>query len=254
MNVRQITETLDNAIRNYRSEKNATQRLRDTLKELGINHVPFGVGNSKTDLPGFYRKVGDTCPHDCPYLGKGCYSQGGRTKLQQVRASCDHDATVAAFVASVVLCQKFRKGWPARMFVSGDVYRDNEVDRGLVERLKEAAAVLQEYFGADLVGYGYTHSHDKALTAEFSEAGMEILESDYFGAGGTIVWPHDKLSLLKPKGFKLVKCPSQTSDHKVKCSTCRLCKEARERKLCIVFHPHGVDKAKLQLQTSMYNC
>lgn len=247
-----LATKLMNRVKNLKNLKSATAILHTLLKKEGVPFIPFGVGNKKTELPGFYRKVGDTCPTDCPYLGKGCYSQGGRTALAQERAVNCLNATVTSFLACSVLSQVFCGGWPSRMFVSGDLYREGQVDRELVEELKAAAEALKTLFPCKMVGYGYSHCHDKSLFKDLSEAGLEILESDYFGPGGTIVYPHSKLDELKPKGFKLVKCPAQASNHKVKCRTCRLCKEARKRKLCIAFDPHGAKKNKLSFSPILF--
>lgn len=218
------------------------------LQKENIEFVPFGVRDSKTHVPGFYRKVGDTCPPFCPYLNNGCYSQGGRVELQQRRASNNPDATVASFVActviSLTICHV-----PSRMFVSGDLYRKGRLDRTLIRKLKGAADILRGVFPEhQTLAYGYSHCHSKWVLKELSYAGMEILESDYFGPGGTIVHPHARLGDLRPDGFSVVPCPAQMPGHKVHCLNCTLCRAAREKSLCIAFDPHGARKKSLPLQ------
>jgi hypothetical protein len=250
MNIHNLIETLIQRISRVRTIKYAADACRKVLQKLGIRFVPFGVGNKKTGpLPGFYRKVGNTCPPDCPYLGKGCYSQGGPACLQQVRAVDDPEATIASFIVCAILAHKYCNGWPARMLVSGDLCRYGVVDRELVDGLKAAAAALQEHLGQEIVGYGYTHTHDPALLAELADAGIVVLQSDEIGPGCAIVHPHkDMGSLPKADGFRYIKCPSQTTDHKIKCLTCPICKESRQRKHCVVFDPHGPGKKNLELQ------
>ncbi|MBD3262029.1 MAG: hypothetical protein GF334_10265 [Candidatus Altiarchaeales archaeon] len=248
MNINNLIEKLLARLARIRTLKYATNALRKVLQAEGIEYVPFGVGNKKTKLPGFYRKVGNTCPPDCPYLGKGCYSEGGPACLQQVRAVDDPDATVASFIVCTILANKYCGDWPSRMFVSGDVCRFGKVDRELVNKLKVAAVALRKHLGMDVVGYGYTHTHDPALLAELEEVGIVILQSDEIGAGCAIVHPHGDIgSLPKADGFRYIKCPSQTTDH-VKCANCPICKDARRKGSCVVFDPHGPGKKNLELQ------
>jgi len=248
MNSSELTEKIIQRVSKFRNLENACDAAREIIRAEGLGFVPFGVGNSKTKLPGFYRKVGETCPPDCPYLGNGCYSEGGRTALSQVRASNDVESTVASFIACAVLSSKLCKGWPARMFVSGDLCRNGKVDRELVRGLKEAAVVLRRHLGQEIVGYGYTHTHDPELLKEFAAVGIILLQSDEVGAGCAIVHPHKEMDTLpQAEGFRYVKCPSQTSDHKVKCATCPICKEARRKGSCVVFDPHGAGKKKMKL-------
>lgn len=263
MNAQNLLAKLHARIQKINRVNGAAQALRVLLRNEKIPFVPFGTGNRKIGsdtkaLAGFYRKIGDTCPHSCPYLDNGCYGQVGRTLMQQRRAMNAANATIASFLACAVLNHRFCEDWPSRLFVTGDLFKHNKVDRILVKGLKEASKAIQDLYGIEKAGYGYTHGHDKALIQELVDSGMEILESDYLGAGGTFVYPHSKLPQLRAKLAKegntvrLAKCPSQINKAK-KCSNCNLCLDARKLNLCIIFDPHGSGKAKIKLQVDVEN-
>jgi len=251
-NIIRIAHMIEDRIKTLNTIKGATNAIRVLFKKEGIAFVPFGVGNSKTDLPGLYRKVGDTCPSTCPWLGNGCYGEDYHVRLQQVRASNAVDATIASFIATAMLSHKYRNRWPSRILVSGDFYLNDVVDRPLIEALKRASSYLQGFLRQEVISYGYTHGHDKALIEELNTVGIVVLESDYFGPGGAVVYSHDRIDELKAKaeGFTPVKCASQASKHGKTCATCTLCKDAKEKNLCIVFNPHGTNKKKVEMTMS----
>lgn len=249
MYIHKLIRDLQHRLETVNASSFAGDVCRAHLKEKGFPFVPFGTGNEKTGLPGFFRRVGATCPRDCPYLNKGCYAQSGNSNLHQQRAGDSVKATVVSFVVCAILASKYYQGAPARLFVSGDLCRNGKVDQKLVLNLKKASRVLRKSLGQEIVGYGYTHTHNPSLLQDLRKDGIVLLESDVIGPGCAIVHPHKEMETLpEASGFKYVKCLAQTSGHKVKCAFCTLCRDAYSKRLCVVFDPHGPTKKNLQLQ------
>lgn len=245
---RDLFNFIEKRLKNISSSKTAFDVVRKVCKNQDFEILPMGCGNQKTDLPGFYRKVGDTCPSYCPFLNNGCYAQVGHTTIHQNKATNSKQAVLNSIVICSYISDKYFNNW-SRMFVSGDVFIDNKVDVELLTKMKEVGKFLQQKLSKKIVAYGYTHSKDHSFLKELKECGLPLVASDYLGQGGCIVHPFDNFNELKQKveGFKLVKCPAQLKA-KLKCNGCSLCAKAFDKNICIVFDPHGSKKKLLPLK------
>jgi len=242
--VRQKIEFLLNSITNVKTGRHAIRKMSRLLKENGEFVAPIGLGNIKTGLPGFYRKVGDNCP-TCKFKNDGCYAQLGYVGIVEKRSPTSSEAALNGFLISTIVSQKYYNK-PSRLFVSGDIFINGEYDKELHNSLIEAGQILQTIFGTETLAYGYTHG--KNLLKEIKElksAGIVLLQSEFHGVGGSVVHHFNKFDELKSNEFRYIKCPAQLRKD-FQCSDCKLCIKSYEKKLCIVFNPHGALKGKFK--------
>jgi hypothetical protein len=228
----------------------ALEDLRAAFKERKLPFVPMGANNSKTQLPGFYRRAGDTCPHSCGYRHNGCYAAYGYLGAITRGADPSIEATVNSFLACSLISLKLCKR-PARVTVSGDFCKDGVPDLPLIDAVCEASETVRGVCKVKVTAYGYTHMQDLGLIQKMRDSGIFILRSDYPGIGGAVVWAHDDIPSLQGlyPGTKFVKCA-----HAVRgtpCRRCNLCADSIKRKHCIVLPPHGAAHNKAQAQSQL---
>lgn len=249
MDYKDLTQLVLSKTSKARTARRAVSLIRKEIKKNDIPVLPWGIGNDKTNLPGFYRKVGDTCPKDCPYLVTNtCFGLLGPASIHQKKASNESVNVINTFVIIAILSSLYYKKWPARLLVTGDFFRDNAVDWDLIHSLKEVGSFLSKKLRQKIVGYAYTHAKGEdadKMVKILGEGGITLLKSDHLGPGGAMVYPFDRLEELpKSKDYTLVPCVAQKKEQ-MTCSKCRLCKNAVDKKLCIVFKPHGSRKNAL---------
>ena len=235
---------LDRILGTQKTRQGAERRAKTFFKKHNIPFVPFGGGDAKTDLMGFYRKVDDSCP-PCPHA-ETCYGGLGNCYHSQKRASMVVEATINSFYACSVISHKYDQA-PSRNCVSGDVARNKQPDEELIEALCEASRRVCEFYGVEKSSYGYTHCGE-SVALRLSKAGLETLVSDAPVVGGAVVSWFSGIPELRKKypGPKFVACPAQKSKE-MTCKKCRVCEKAREQGLCIVFEPHGALWAKVEI-------
>lgn len=221
-------------------------RLVETARKHGpVN--PVGDGDSKTASPSTYRPVGSTCPDGssehigrCPYLGHGCYAEGGNVNLHQTRAGADLDASVNA--AAVAMVWAVRTGRIARLHVSGDFVRAGRVDHRYIAQLGILADTVNVTAGRPIgtaIAWSYTHIPAdvfEGYRVVLARHGIHVRLSDHAGAHGAIV---RDFRGLQGAGVRYLKCPAQLPQGST-CAECRACWERPDH--TIVFEPHGAAK------------
>ena len=200
----------------------------------GAPCVPVGDSDVKTQSPGTYRPVGLTCPPSCPFLGNGCYAQGGNVGIHEKRADASVEAAInGAAIAMVWAALTWRV---ARLHVSGDVCgTDGEVDYMYVLKLAALSGVVRREFGLGtdaVTAWSYTHAKDTEWAQPLRDSGVAMRQSDAAAEWGAIVADFDS---LPDTDVRLARCPAQLTG--TNCNDCRLCWERPD--LCIVFKPHG---------------
>jgi len=207
--------------------------------KYGVNPNPMGLRNKKVNGPSTYRPLESTCPSNCVYF-HDCYANGGHVTLAARRAEADILRSLFA-VAMAIACSE-EIDHQIRLHVSGDFLVYDEIDHSYINGLVTLGA--HTHHVTKPWAWSYTHVHPRLfepLRLLLVAAGIEVMYSDQFVAGGAIVWPFDRLNELRvaPDAW-YVKCPAQT--RKIPCSMCNLCKESRTLGICIVFEPQGFHK------------
>ena len=240
--------------------KNGIKRGQVFLKRNNIPCNPVGSSNSKTGVASAYRPVGagdgGTCHKSCPLLNNGCYAQGGNVNIHQIRAQSDLVASLAA--SALAIMQALREDTKARNHVSGDFMKNNEID---VEYISALICVVNEIkrlaciSDNETVMWTYTHiprEEFELWRLLLASAGIVVLYSDRYEAGGAVVHSFDRISQLRQEHptVKFAKCLAQLKDN-ITCKKCGLCWESRSLKhkngtgICIVFDPHGTWKKRI---------
>ncbi len=197
---------------------------------------PMGLRNKKVAGPCTYRPLKRTCPSNCAYL-ETCYANAGHVSLAARRASSLAEESLFA-VAAMLACGE-QSDVPVRLHVSGDFFLDDEIDVEYIEGL----VLLGHTAKHPTKPWAWTYTHaDEELFKGYAEilkgAGIAVLFSDLFEAGGAVVYPFDLLhELVPPTGASLFKCPQQING--TPCIVCKACLTAQEDARCIVFNPHG---------------
>lgn len=202
--------------------------------------VPVGDGDGKTASPGTYRPVGGTCPSTCPFLGNGCYAQGGNVALHQRRARAEREAALLGAAVAFVWARV--TGRVSRLHVSGDV--GQTWDEQYLAGLRDLAIEVNTQSGAmrgTPVAWTYTH-HDVsardrlAALRGLASVGIHVRRSDHLGHNGVVVMPFSEVPTVRREtGVRLAKCPAQLRD--TNCADCTLCWTRPD--LTVVFDPHG---------------
>lgn len=226
-----------------RGRRGIADNLRRVAVALG-HPVPFGDGDEKTGAPGTYRPVGGSCPPACPYLGNGCYAQGGNVALHQRRATSEaHDAALSAGAAMV---WAVLTGRIARLHVSGDLGQTIDGEYcAMLAALADAVNVRAGRPEGTTVAWTYTHHEDGPWLRWLRSCGVAIRLSDSAGEWGAVVMPFADVTRRKVTGrdargrfverHRIAKCPAQLRE--TTCAECRLCWTRPD--VAIAFDPHG---------------
>lgn len=231
------------ALRPVAASYRAWFRAQD--RELG----PLGDGDAKTAAPGTYRPVGPTCPATCPYLGAGCYAQGGNVRLhEQAARSRAVERQAAVNAAGAAIAWAHRTGRIARLHVSGDCAGpDGAVDVGYVAALAATAHTFRRLVGAaGPVAWTYTHLPYGAWVEDLRAAGIAVrlsdrASSDAEGPGAIVVRSREHARQRRAEIGSVAVCRAQIGP--VSCSECRLCWTRPD--LTIAFLPEGRSTAKI---------
>ena len=199
---------------------------------------PVGEGNKKTNSPGTYRRVGQTCPTSCEFLESGCYARSGRVALSQNRDEGDREAAHRSFLVGAVAA--LRKNKLVRVHVSGDFGSGNRVDHEYVHAIADSALELKRLAKVKFVGWSYTHFKAGPWVELLRESGIALRESGKEGKWGAVV--HSSRKLRKAGEFI---CPAQLSEH-MNCNSCRLCWERPD--LTVAFLPEGVPSTQISVR------
>lgn len=224
-----------------RSSVSVGRAMRARVRSLGLQLVPIGDSDGKTASPGTYREVGLTCPSTCPYLGNGCYAEGGNVAMHQRGAGDSVNAALHGAAAAMVWAAL--TGRVARLHVSGDL--GTSVEPAYVDGLVVVAREVRRLRGGDgPVAWTYTHHEDGAYRGALDDAGITVRLSDHIGASGAIVVESREhaRSIRKETGAKVAVCPAQLRS--VSCNQCRLCWTRPD--VTIAFIAHGGSAGKVR--------
>lgn len=221
----------------WSSGRTTIAMLRAIAREAGPV-APVGGSNVKTASPGTYRAVGPTCPTTCPYLGNGCYAQGGPVAMAARRAVHPWAADVRA--AEVAIVAALRAGVLARLHVSGDFASDGRVDHAYVHAIADVAARARELSGRRWVAWTYTHLPYGAWVDLLRDAGVHVRLSDRpttetQGPGAIVV-----ASETEARDRGAFVCPAQTG-RAASCAECRACWQAPRT---VAFLAHGASSRR----------
>lgn len=222
-------------------------KLRDVALRFGpVN--PVGDGDSKTASPSTYRPVGPTCPDGssehigrCPYLGSGCYAEGGNVAIHARRSQDEVWASISAAAVGMVWALKTER--LCRLHVSGDFVQGGRVDHRYIAQLGVLADAVNAIAGrakGSMIAWSYTHIPARTFAPYrkvLERHGIAVRFSDHSGENGVIVAPFDEI----PAGIRYAKCPAQLPQGR-NCADCTLCWTLPSH--TIVFEPHGASKNK----------
>lgn len=210
------------------------------------------------------RAVGATCPNTCQFLPEklggrkgagGCYAAGGPVHWRS-KGALPEDTDGGDYL---LFTKTLPKGWPVRLHVAGDFFKDSAVDAAYTEMVLRAHRERP-----DLQAWTYTHDFRAMREAGY---GADVMNA----AGGLVVnascdtlfdaheaawegWPvvvtvhsGEKRRRWTEGELDIVMCPNQSmADGNgvggVACNTCLLC--AKPRSFAIAFRHHGTGTKK----------
>lgn len=195
-----------------------------------------------------------SCPHDCPFLGSGCYGEYGPLSWQWKRIGETAKGLSPLELAETEanLVSQMSGAFPLRLHVVGD-----STTREGTRLLAKAAARYSKKRGQKV--WAYTHAWARVTRRDWGRtsvlASCESIEQvkaatrkGYATALVVAEFAQSKTYDIG-NGFKLVPCPAQTKEA-VTCSSCRLCWDddrLRKAKLVIGFEAHGSGKRKSRM-------
>lgn len=243
-----------------------------TAKSSNVKTGPMPVSTSSKEW----------CPTDCPFLGNGCYAEGGPLgMLWKGLTAAAPDATFKNGNGTVKTI-----GWNGLCanvsgLALGTVWRHNQAGDLPNEGGKISAELVRELVAANTGKRGFTYSHhnvlqsphNRAIIADANANGFTInLSGNSLGHADALAdlaiapvvtvlpftfqrqsikgeWTESLEAyrarvrdLATPKGRKVAPCPATYMDD-VSCNTCKLC-AVRDRKVVVGFPAHGASKAK----------
>lgn len=225
------------------------QQFKELAHSMGLGSNVVGQGNRKTGLPSTYRPVGPTCPSYCEYLNKGCYARQSYTGMNQQNSSAEGKPSSVAAIIAMIVANRHKD--PARLHVSGDFMDDGKIDSKYISELVFSAQEINKIYPCNTAAFSYTHikpSKFERYRLQLKQARIIVLYSGQLQAGGAVVYPHNKVNEIRDQNPDLyvVKCLAQLKqNHEITCKDCRICWQAEEKNICVVFDPHGSAKRSL---------
>lgn len=202
--------------------------------------------NAKTGPMPVSTSSADTCPHSCPFRGKGCYAETGPLSLHWSKVSSGQRGVDWYEFLRQISVLPPETLW--RHNQAGDLAGEDEfIDPTMMLQLINA--------NAHKSGYTYTHkdpakgtnaasiamANAGGFTVNLSADNLEHADALYdFEIGPvTVVLPMDGVATVTPKGRKVIICPALKGD--TSCDKCKLCARA-DRRVIIGFPAHGSKK------------
>lgn len=222
-----------------------------TLNRKLIGNPKTTTRWSATPVAVVMRAVGPSCPPTCEFLPErlgglpgagGCYAGQGPTHWRSKNAVPDDGDAEAlrAFIRSLP------KHWHLRMHVSGDLFRDGQVDVPYTQALIDACRERP-----DVTAWGYTHGWRALEAAGFGAQAFRVGGLVLNASCGTVQdaedakragWntaitasSDDTRTSWRDGELRVVTCPADTVG--LACNTCLLC--ARDRSGTVAFRHHG---------------
>lgn len=213
-------------------------------------HLSRVSGNSKTGPIPVSTSPRSTCPPGCPFLGQGCYGDGGPIAI--------HWAEVSAGRRGVP--------WPdflrlIRSLPAGQLWRMNQAGDLQDPDTVAGRAALRQLVTANRGRRGFTFSHHpltRLVVRAFRDATARgftvnastetVAAADAAVAAGlfavTVVPSTDQRRFwFSPAGNRVVTCPAQLHAG-VTCSTCQICHD-RPASVIVAFRAHGASRRRV---------
>lgn len=213
-------------------------------------HLSRVSGNSKTGPIPVSTSPRSTCPPGCPFLGHGCYGDGGPIAI--------HWAEVSAGRRGVP--------WPdflrlIRALPDGQLWRMNQAGDLQDPDTVAGRAALRQLVSANRGRRGFTFSHHpltRLVVRAFRDATARgftvnvstetMAAADAAVAAGlfavTVVPSTDQRRFwFSPAGNRVVACPAQLHAG-ITCSTCQLCHD-RPASVIVAFRAHGSSRRRV---------
>lgn len=198
----------------------------------------------------------DSCPSTCPWLGDGCYADGGPLKVHW--RALDEKRRGIEFKEFCEEVSNLPEGQLWRHNQAGDLPHRH----GRINRSKLAKLILAN---SDKRGFTYTHHivEGESASAVSNRSAIALANLNGFvinlsansiehadklvklsiGPVTTVV-PEDQVkNMTTPNGVKVVICPAVTKDN-VTCMTCKLC-AMPTRSSIVAFPAHGFKKRSM---------
>lgn len=214
--------------------KAARKLARDVY---GVNPNPLGADNIKVGGPSTYRPVGATCPA-CPYINV-CYAGAGHAGLSSKRAS--HEALPSLFSFAIALAYSERFDIPVRLHTTGGFAQPGQT---LDIEYLEGLIMLAEKSRHKSSPWAWSYTHFSPRDFEpwrrlLKEQGVSVMYSDLPAPNGAVIWDFDDMRTLNAMfpTVTFIQCMYQVN--KTPCVNCRLCMDADDKSVAIVFKPHS---------------
>lgn len=225
-------------------------------------HITPASANEKTGSLVVTTSARATCWAGCPFMGAGCYAEGGPLGMHWAAVSKGERGQIWPDFLRDLAPALRRNPWP--------IWRHNQAGDlpGLGARIDRAALLQLARVSRDSGRVGFTYTHKPLLRGQAPEAAANRKALRDAAALGFVVNASannpahaDKLAALglptcvtipedsaptsaTPAGRKIIVCPAQQREG-VTCATCRLCARA-DRSVIIGFRFHGASKRKAE--------
>jgi hypothetical protein len=214
-------------------------------------HLTPSSANAKTGPIPVSTSSRETCPESCPFMGNGCYANGGPLAIHW-QAVTDGSRGVP-YVDFLQLIRKLPAGQLWRHNQAGDLWKPGTITgRTALNALTEANRGRR----------GYTYSHHKRTPATMqafkaatangftvnaschTETEADAAMADGLRAVFIVAADDQRTSWKTAGGNRAVVCPAQRFEG-MTCQRCQLC-HARPSNVAVVFRAHGNGRRKVE--------
>jgi hypothetical protein len=212
-------------------------------------HLTRVSGNSKTGPIPVTTSSRDTCSPSCPFLGQGCYADGGPLALHWGKVTnaergvpfAEHCAQLAALPADQLV----------RLNQAGDlVHKHGRISRRFVRGIVAACKHLKAYtyshhalnLGENLQMLRYANRNGLTINVSTeTEAAADQAIASGLPAVLTVNSEETRNTWHTAADNVVLVCPAQRRD--IDCAKCQLC-HTRGKRVIIAFRAHGTGKNK----------
>ena len=222
--------------------------LRVTLSNLRF-HLTRASGNRKTGPIPVTTSSRATCAPTCPFLGSGCYADGGPLASHFGKVTTGERGV--PFPQHCAELAALPPGQITRLHQAGDMpHNGGRISRRFVHGMVKACRKLKAYtYSHHLLSLGENlallrYANRQGLTVNVSTE-SEAAADEAIAAGLPAVMAvrsdEERDRWQTPAGHAVLVCPAQTGN--TDCATCQLCYK-RNKRMIIAFRAHGNTKRK----------
>jgi hypothetical protein len=208
----------------------------------------------------------ESCPSDCPFMGKGCYAE--QYPLRGLWEGVTQAGPDSAFKSGRATIPTLSwDGFCAKVSAlpNGTFWRHNQAGDLPHEGGRVDGAKLYALTMANVGRRGFTYTHHNVLQSEHNRASIRAANAAGFTVNASAnnlrhadqlaaldvapvvaVLPstvHGNVKIETPEGRRVVVCPATYRDD-VTCQSCKLC-AVRDRKVIVGFPAHGGARRKV---------